>query len=76
MEREMELLDRLREQAEWHNDGHGPLHKEAVAEIERLRAALKTIALHSNLHSDFPHSMKNIQEFAAQCLLEQKGNAG
>lgn len=32
-----DLVDRLREQAEWHSDGHGPLHAEAAAEIERLR---------------------------------------
>jgi hypothetical protein len=32
-----DLLDRLREQSEWHSDGHGELYKEAVAEIERLR---------------------------------------
>ena len=34
----MSLIDRLREQAQWHSDGHGPLHKEAADEIERLRA--------------------------------------
>lgn len=33
------ILMRLREQSEWYSDGHGPLHKEAADEIERLRAS-------------------------------------
>lgn len=32
-----DLVKRLREQAEWDSDGHGPLHGEAADEIERLR---------------------------------------
>lgn len=39
-----ELLSKLREQAAWYSDGHGPLHKEAADEIERLTAALQKIA--------------------------------
>lgn len=43
-----DLLSRLKEQSEWHNDGHGPLHKEAANEIERLRVALSFYATDEN----------------------------
>lgn len=39
------LLSKLREQSEWYNDGHGPLHKEAVAEIERLLTENESLKL-------------------------------
>lgn len=32
-----DILERLREQAEYYSDGHGPLHEDAANEIERLR---------------------------------------
>jgi hypothetical protein len=32
-----DILERLREQAEYYSDGHGPLHEDAAHEIERLR---------------------------------------
>jgi hypothetical protein len=38
-----DLMHRLREQSEWHNDGHGPLHKEAYEVIERQHEALARI---------------------------------
>lgn len=38
------LTRRLREQAEWHSDGHGALHKEAADEIERLLAKNRELA--------------------------------
>lgn len=33
-----DLVARLREQAQWESDGHGPLHKEAADRIEELEA--------------------------------------
>lgn len=39
-----DLLDRLNEQGEYESDGHGSLHKEAAAEIVKLRAALQPFA--------------------------------
>lgn len=44
------------------------LADEAADEIERLTTALTTIAEHSNSHSDFPHSTKNLQQFARASL--------
>lgn len=38
MSDKMDILDRLIEQSDWYDDGHGPIHLEAAAEIERLRA--------------------------------------
>jgi hypothetical protein len=38
-----DLLARLREQAEFHSDGHGPLHKEAADEIERTHKLAEQI---------------------------------
>lgn len=44
-----------------------------TAEIERLRAALETIANHSSVHSDFPHSAENLQRLARQTLTAAGG---
>ena len=38
MSANVDILDRLIEQSDWYNDGHGPIHAQAAAEIERLRS--------------------------------------
>ena len=52
------------------------------AEIDRLRTlnaelveALTTIAEHSDIHSDFPHSIENLQAYARAALAKAKGEA-
>jgi polyhydroxyalkanoate synthesis regulator phasin len=41
MTSDRDIVDRLREQAEWHSDGPGPLHAESADEIERARQELE-----------------------------------
>jgi hypothetical protein len=63
-------LDRDREQSRTCLDAAEQIERLEVqcfnfeVENERLRSALKTIADHSDICSDFPHSLENIQTFA------------
>lgn len=44
---------------------------ELLMEVGRLRAALNTIAKHSDIHSDFPHGTEGLQRFAADALKKE-----
>lgn len=59
-----DLIHRLKEQAQWYSDGHGPLHQEAAAEIERLQTALRRIRSLAE---------KNVPKYAQQIAGEALG---